>query len=324
MEKKYFKSAALLTMVGFLASCGGGTSVSDLAGTVTIDGSSTVYPIMEAVSEEFAKGFPHVQVSVGFSGTGGGFTQFTAGNTDLSDASRPIKSSEAEAAAANGINYHEFLLAYDGITIAVSKNNTWMTDITVEELKALWLPEGDDPATTDVVETNVPPTRWNQVRASWPDQPISLFGPGTSSGTFDFFTEVITKKIGSSRTDYQPSEDDNVLVQGVASSEYALGYFGFAYYIENTDRLNAVAVKNVGAPTAIAPSLATIADGSYAPLSRPLFTYLNTDKYATNEALREFMNFTMTNVKALIDEVGYVSLPATTYEDHLVTLGTLV
>ncbi|HAK05357.1 MAG TPA: hypothetical protein DCM23_01475 [Firmicutes bacterium] len=316
MKKLHLHHTGLLTMAGLLAACGGTTSINDLSGTVVIDGSSTVYPIMEAVVEEFAKGFPNVDVSIAFSGTGGGFAQFAVGNTDLSNASRPIKSTEAALAETNGINYQEFLLAYDGLTVVVSENNDWLTDITLEELRTLWLPEGDDPATDDIVETNVPPTRWNQIRASWPNQPITLYGPGTSSGTFDFFTEVITKEVGNSRTDYQPSEDDNVLVQGVAASEYALGYFGFAYYIENTDKLNAVAIKNSDSEDGVIPSLETIADGTYTPLSRPLFTYLNIEKFQNNEALREFMTFMVDHVKQLTDEVGYVSLPETTYQGY--------
>lgn len=316
MKRSRLSQAALLGMGGLLAACGSLGSISDLEGTIVIDGSSTVYPIMEAVVEEFSKKFPNVDVSIGFSGTGGGFAQFVQGNTDLSNASRPIKTSEATLAQTNGINYHEFLLAYDGITVVVAKNNTWLTDITLAELRALWLPAGDNPATTDIVETNVPPTKWNQVRSTWPDATIQLYGPGTSSGTFDFFTEVITGKVGNSRTDYQPSEDDNVLVQGVAASQYALGYFGYAYYIENTDSLNEVGIKANDSAPAIYPTLETIADGTYTPLSRPLYTYLNTDKFANNEALREFMLFMIDHVKELTDEVGYVSLPETNYESY--------
>jgi len=321
---KELKSLSLLSCGLILASCNPATSVSNLSGTVTIDGSSTVYPIIEAVAEEFAFDYPYVSVSVAFSGTGGGFAQFALGNTDLSNASRPIKTSEATAATNNEVSFTEFLLAYDGITVVVSADNNWLTDITVTELATLWLPAGDNPATADVVEEHVPPTRWKQIRDSWPDQPISLFGPGTSSGTFDFFTEEITGKTGNSRTDYQPSEDDNVLVQGVAASAYALGYFGFAYYVENTDKLNAVAIKNTDAEIAITPTLETIADGSYAPLSRPLFTYLNNDKYVNSPALQAFMTFMMENIKTLTDEVGYVSLPASTYTTHLATLASLI
>jgi phosphate transport system substrate-binding protein len=311
----------------FLASCApAGTSVNPLAGTVTIDGSSTVYPIVEAVAEEFSLGFPNVNLTVNFSGTGGGFTQFAQGNTDLSNASRPIRPSEAAAAAANGITFTELLLANDGLSIIVSKNNTWMTDITVDELKFLWIPSGDDP-TTNAVETDaahVAPTRWNQVRSSWPNQPIALYTPGTDSGTFDFFTEVISGRVGNQRQDAFPSEDDNILVQGVSSNIYALSYVGYAYYVESQDKLKAVPVINRGATIAVAPSFETITNGTYLPLSRPLFTYVNNDKYRNNEALREFLKFMMEHGKPLIDETGYVSLLASAYQAHLVTLNALM
>jgi phosphate transport system substrate-binding protein len=311
----------------FLASCGSNaSSVNDLTGTVTIDGSSTVYPIIEAVAEEFSHVFPNVNLTVNFSGTGGGFTQFAQGNTDLSNASRPIKASEAAAAAANGIEFTELLLALDGLSVVVSKTNTWLTDITVEELRTIWVPAGDNPATL-AVETDfdhVPPTRWNQVRSSWPNQPIVLYGPGTDSGTFDFFTEVINGKVGSMRTDFLPSEDDNILVQGVAASQYALSYFGYAYFVENETILRAVPVKNGNSAPAVLPSFETISDGSYAPLSRPLFTYVNNAKYRDNAALRAFLKFTMEEGKPLVDETGYVSLRTADYQAHLVTLAGLL
>lgn len=326
MNMQFSKATVLATLAVILAACGGGSNVSDLEGTVTIDGSSTVYPIFEGIAEEFSKAYPSVDVTVNFSGTGGGFTQFAQGNTDLSNASRPIKTSEATAAAANGIEFTELLLAQDGLSVVVSDTNTWLTDITVAELARLWLPAGDDASTDDVVETNVPPTKWNQVNASWPDQTIVLYGPGTDSGTFDFFTEEILGEVGNIRSDFFPSEDDNILVQGVSTSQYALAYFGYAYYLPNVDTLRAIPIIDGerGVAPAVAPTFETISDGSYSPLARPLFTYVNNAKYVANEALRAFLTFTMEEGKPLIDETGYISLPPENYEAHLETLADLL
>lgn len=311
----------------FLAACGGTTGVSDLEGTVTIDGSSTVYPIFEGVAEEFSKAYPNVDVTVNFSGTGGGFTQFAQGNTDLSNASRPIKTSEAAAAATNGIEFTELLLAQDGLSVVVSDTNTWLVDITVDELADLWLPSvSDDPATVGIDETRVAPTKWRQINASWPNEDIVLYGPGTDSGTFDFFTEEILGEVGNIRSDFFPSEDDNILVQGVSSSQYTLAYFGYAYYLPNTDTLRSIPIINGerGVAAAVAPTFETISDGSYAPLARPLFTYVNNAKYVANPALRAFLEFTMEEGKPLIDETGYISLPPEDYEAHLETLADLL
>lgn len=324
MNKKIIVAGVLSI---FLASCVGGnnSNVSDLVGTVTIDGSSTVYPIIEAVAEEFSEAYPNVNVTVNFSGTGGGFTQFAQGNTDLSNASRPIKTSEAAAAALNNIEYTELLLGLDGLSVVVAKTNTWLIDITVGELANLWLPAGDD-ASTNEIENNVPPTKWNQINPAWPNEDIVLYGPGTDSGTFDFFTEEILGKVGNIRSDFLPSEDDNILVQGVSTSQFALAYFGYAYYIPNTDRLRSIPIINGerGVAPAVTPNFETISNGTYAPLARPLFTYVNNAKYIANPALRAFLEFTMEEGKVLIDEVGYVSLPQVDYDEHLTMLAELL
>jgi phosphate transport system substrate-binding protein len=237
-----------------------------LSGSVKVDGSSTVYPITEAVAEEFQKRNPSVKVTVGISGTGGGFKKFGAGETDVSNASRPIRKNEADAARANGINYIELPVAFDALSVVVHPRNTWAESMTVAELKKLWQPEAQGKI-----------TRWNQIRPSWPSQPIKLYGPGADSGTFDYFTDAINGKEKASRGDYTASEDDNVLVQGVSRDQYALGYFGLAYYLENQGKLKAVKVDdgnpgNGNGP--IAPSLATVINGTYQPLARPIFIYV--------------------------------------------------
>ena len=237
-----------------------GASAAELSGTIIIDGSSTVFPITEAVAEEFHKVYPGISTPVGVSGTGGGFKKFTIGETDISNASRPIKDSEAEIAKANGIEYVEFAIAYDGIAVVVSTQNDFVDSLTVEELKKIWEPES-------AVMT------WKDVRPEWPDEAIKLYAPGADSGTFDYFTEVITGESGASRTDFTPSEDDNVLVQGIAGDRYSLGYFGYAYYVENTDKLNIVKIDNGNGP--VEPTFDTIMEGSYAPLSRPVYMYVS-------------------------------------------------
>jgi len=284
---------------------------------VAIDGSSTVYPITAAVAEEFQIENPGVKVTVAFSGTGGGFKKFCAtgaDTTDANDASRPIKSADKPGADGNlgtaddelseatlckdaGIDPVELKVAYDGLSVVVNPANTWVDCLTTDELKAIW-----DQGST--VRT------WADVRAGWPAQDIELFGPGADSGTFDYFTEVINGEAKRSRADYTPSEDDNALVQGIANDENGLGYFGFAYYEENTDKLKIVPVD--GGTGCVTPSLDTIKDGSYAPLARPLFVYASTQSLARPE-VAAFFAYYLDTVNSFVDEVGYVPLP----EDEL-------
>lgn len=264
-----------------------------LEGTVRIDGSSTVFPISEAVAEEFSAVHPRVRVTVGISGTGGGFKKFCPGETDISDASRPIQPKEIERCAEQGTEYIELPVAFDGIAIVVNPENDWAKNMTVEELRMMW--RGKNPV-----------KKWSEIRSGWPEKEIRLYGPGTDSGTFDYFTEVILGKKQPVNPDFTASEDDNVLVQGVAGDRYALGYFGFAYYQENKGRLNIVAIDGV------TPSPKTINNGTYTPLSRPLFIYVNA-KSADRPEVREFVNFYLTSAPKLISEVGYVSLPDAVY-----------
>jgi phosphate transport system substrate-binding protein len=275
-----------------------------LSGTVRVDGSSTVYPITEAVAEEFQKVKPEVKVMVGISGTGGGFKKFCAGETDVSDASRPIKPSEVEQCGKAGIEYVELPIAYDGIAIVVNPQNNWANEITVEELGRLWAPEAQGQV-----------LKWSDVRPGWPDREIHLFGPGVDSGTYDYFTEAVVKKEHSSRGDFTSSEDDNVLVQGVAGDEGALGFFGFAYFEENRDKLKLLPVDDGKAENGagpVAPSLEAIRTGTYQPLSRPLFIYVALKSLDRPEVV-EFVRFYLEQATALVGEVGYVPLPEHAY-----------
>lgn len=301
--------AGVIAAVATLAvACGGGeggggptepgaTRPPSVSGSVTVDGSSTVFPITEAVAEEFRNVEGDVRVTVGISGTGGGFEKFCNGETDISDASRPIKQSEIEACAANGIEYIELPVAFDGLAVVVNPENDWVDCLTVAELKKMW-----EPAAQGVV------TRWNQIRDDFPDEPLVLFGAGTDSGTFDYFTEAIVGESGASRGDYTATEDDNVTVQGVAGTKNALGYFGFAYFEENADRLKLVAID--GGDGCVLPSEETVNNGTYTPLSRPLFIYVRADR-ADDPAVQAFVDFYLSDdaMKALVPEVGYVALP---------------
>lgn len=266
---------------------------------IQIDGSSTVFPISEAVAEEFQNANPGVNVTVGVSGTGGGFSRFCAGETAISNASRPIKDSEIEACRAAGVEYIELPIAYDALTVVVNSENNWLESLTVEELNTLWEPSAQGTI-----------TNWNQIRSSFPNQPISLYGPGTDSGTFDYFTEAIVGESGSSRADYTASEDDNVLVLGVANDVGALGYFGFAYYEANTDTLKAVAIDSGNGP--VLPTRANVENGTYQPLSRPLFVYVNAEA-AQRPEVADFVAF-MLDSTDLVTEVGYVPLPEGAYD----------
>ncbi|MDZ4824523.1 MAG: PstS family phosphate ABC transporter substrate-binding protein [Flavobacteriales bacterium] len=283
-------SAAVL-----LFACNGetpSTGETKLSGSVSIDGSSTVYPITEAVATEFMVVNPDVKVTVGESGTGGGFKKFGRGEIDINDASRPIKSSEDSAAKAEGISYIELKVAFDGLTIVVNPKNTWCRDITTDELKKLW-----EPAAQGVI------TKWNQIRPEWPAEEIHLFGAGTQSGTFDYFTEEIMGKKGDCRGDYTASEDDNVLVQGVAGDKNALGFFGIGYFEANKDKLKAVSVNGV------MPSIETVKNKSYTPLGRPLFIYINSKAGARKE-VQEFARFYLANGATLSQAVGFVPMTA--------------
>ena len=272
-----------------------------LSGTIEIDGSSTVFPITEAVAEEFKKVAPEVRVNVGVSGSGGGFKRFTAGEIDISDASRQIKENEAAAAEENGIEYLEFLVGVDGLSVLVSPKNDFVECLTVDQLHEVWKPES-------AVQN------WSDLDPSWPDRKVNLYGPGTDSGTFDYFTEEVNGEAGLSRADYTASEDDNVLVQGIRGDRNALGYFGFSYYAENKDKLKLVAVDSGGG--CMVPSVETIADGTYSPLSRPLFIYVSRASLERPE-VKAFVEFYMENGSELTAEVGYVPLSAQDYQDNL-------
>jgi phosphate transport system substrate-binding protein len=263
--------------------------------TLVIDGSSTVYPVTEAISEEFRSVQPKVRIKVGSSGTGAGFEKFAAGEIDISDASRPIKDAEREACKAKGIEFVEFMVAYDGLSIVVHPQNDWCDCLTVEQLKQLWQPESTV-------------SKWSDLKPGWPDQPIQLYGPGTDSGTFDYFTEVIVGKAKSSRSDYNPSENDNVLVTGVSGNKYALGYFGYAYYEENKGRLKLLGV-DAGNGNCIKPSLETVRGNTYKPLSRPLYIYVAKKSFQRPE-VQAFVQFYIENAAKLVSEVGYVPIPA--------------
>jgi len=272
---------------------------------VKIDGSSTVYPITEAVAEEFQKAEKNaIKVTVGISGTGGGFKKFCRGETDISDASRPIQKKEMEACAAAGIKYFELPVAFDALTVVINPKNAFIKQMTVDELKKMW-----EPAAQGKI------TRWNQVNPAWPDAPLKLFGAGSDSGTFDYFTEAIVGKAKSSRGDFTASEDDNVLVQGVSQDVNAVGYFGYAYYAENTAKLKAVPVMNPKGQ-AVAPSMENVINGSYEPLSRPIFIYVSEKAYQRPE-VKKFVEFYMKHGAKLSREVKYVPLPEKAYVGNM-------
>ncbi len=285
-----------------------GLALTQLSGRVIVDGSSTVWPIMVAAAERFGESASNVIVEVEFSGTGGGFRRFCAGASDVQDASRPITPDEEAVCQAAGVQYAVFPLAYDGITITVNPANTWVDCLTVEQLRAIWEPEH-------------PERTWHELNPAWPDMTIELYGPGPDSGTFDYFTEAIVGEVDASRTDYVPSENDLDLVEGVASQPNALGYFGFAYYEGNAQRLRPVAVDS-GAGCVL-PSRESIADGTYAPLSRPLFIYVNRASL-TRPEVQAFVRSTLDQATELVDMVGYVPLPAANYATDRADLEALL
>jgi phosphate transport system substrate-binding protein len=273
---------------------------------VKVDGSSTVYPITEAVAEEFQKAKKQaIKVTVGISGTGGGFKKFCRGETDISDASRPISAKEMKECADAGIKYVELPVAFDALTVVINPKNSWIKELKVEELKKMW-----EPAAQGKV------TRWNQINPAWPNAPLKLFGPGADSGTFDYFTDAINGKEKSSRGDFTASEDDNVLVQGVSRDVNAIGYFGLAYYVENKDKLKAVPIVNKGSSRSVPPSLETVMDGTYQPLARPIFIYVS-DKAMNKAEVKEFVEFYLNHAAKLVKEVGYVPLSAQHYTQAL-------
>jgi len=300
------KKLTILIMLAIVATaCGNNKTKNEtsnnetiISGTIKIDGSGTVFPVSEAVAEEFLKVHPKVKVTVGESGTGGGFKKFAVGTTDISDASRDIKNSEKELCKQNNIDYVRLTVALDGITVVVNKNNTWAKDITTTELKKLW-------------EPNSKIKKWNEIRANWPNEEIHLYGPNTSHGTYDFFTEEIMGKSGASRSDYNAVSDYNVAVQGIEKDKNALGYFGLSYYEENKDKLNALSIDNGNG--LVAPSLETVANNSYAPLSRSLYIFVS-KKSAQRIEIQKFVEFYLKNAPSLSKEVGYVPMPASGYE----------
>lgn len=292
-----------LMLAALAVACGGGNGDDGtaLSGSVEIDGSSTVFPISEAVAEEFSKLYSDVRVNVGVSGTGGGFKRFVVGDTDISDASRPIKESEREAAAANGIDFIEMRVGTDGLSVVVNPANDLVECLTVGELNTIW-----DAGSTV--------TTWADVRSGLPNTEIQLYGPDTDSGTFDYFTEEINGEAQVSRSDYTASANDNVLVQGISGDANSLGYFGYAYYIQNLDKVKALGIDS--GDGCVKPSTETIEGGTYTPLSRPLFIYVNRASLQKPQ-VAEFVKFYMETGAQLTEEVGYVASDATVYEANL-------
>ncbi|OAO80151.1 Phosphate ABC transporter periplasmic phosphate-binding protein PstS [Geobacillus stearothermophilus] len=313
--KRLMLSSLLGGTMMIVAACGGGngaqeneadsgSATKELSGEVIMDGSSTVYPIAEAAAEEYMMEQPNVKVSVGASGTGGGFEKFTKGETDFSNASRPIKEEEKQAAADNGIEFQEFQLAYDGLSVVVNKENDWVDYLTVDELKKMWTEDGTV-------------KKWSDIRPGWPDEEIKFFSPGHDSGTYDYFDEVILEGKELVKT-AQLSEDDNILVRGVEGDQYAIGYFGYAYYLENKDKLKVVPIDGGNGP--VEPTNETIETGKYTPLLRPLFTYVNVKSLKEKPQVYDYMEFLLETAGDLAEEVGYVRLPEEKYKEQLETL----
>lgn len=277
--------------------------------TIKIDGSSTVFPITEAVAEDFQQSKKgKVRVTVGISGTGGGFKKFCRGETDISNASRPILAREMEECKKQGVQYIELPVAYDALTVVMNPKNAWIKALTVAELKKMW-----EPAAQGKV------LKWQQVNGQWPDQPLKLFGPGADSGTFDYFTEAVNGRAKSSRGDFTASEDDNILVQGIARDVNGLGYFGYAYYFENRDKLKAVPIINPRTNQPVEPSAETVINGTYQPLARPIFIYVNA-KALERAEIKEFIEYYMKNAETLVKEVKYVPLPGKAYAHNSETI----
>jgi phosphate transport system substrate-binding protein len=298
-----FKKTQFAVAIGLVGLSMAGAANAQI---VKIDGSSTVYPITEAVAEEFQKAKKNaIKVTVGISGTGGGFKKFCRNETDLQNASRPITAKEMEDCKAAGVEYVEMPIAYDALTVVINPKNAFLKQATVEELKKMW-----EPASQGTV------TKWSQINPAWPDAPLKLFGAGADSGTFEYFTEAIVGKAKSSRGDYTASEDDNVLVQGVSRDVNAIGYFGYAYYAENMARLKGLPIVNPKTGKAVEPSGANVENGTYVPLSRPIFVYVKL-KSLDKPEVREFVEFYMKHADKLIREVKYVPLPKAAYEGNI-------
>lgn len=311
-------SAGVLAAALLLTACGGqstgadpGNSDSGLSGSVAIDGSSTVAPLSEAAADMYRDVEAGVNVTVATSGTGGGFKAFCAGETDISDASRPIKDEEIAACEATGIEYTEIVIANDGLSVVVNPENDWVSCLTVEQLNTIWAPESEGTV-----------TNWNQVGASFPDEPLVLFGAGTDSGTFDYFTDAINGEEGAIRADYSPSEDDNITIQGVQGDTGAMGFFGLSYVEENPDAITALEID--GGEGCIYPTKETVQDGSYQPLGRGLFLYVNNANYAEKAQLRSFVDFYLENSDAVAEAALYIPLTADQKSIATEALGTLV
>lgn len=296
-SSKWVSALVLTAVVTGISACS-----SDRAETyiIRIDGSSTVFPITEAIAEEFQIA-TKIKTTVGISGTGGGFKKFCRGETDMTQASRPILKEEMEACKAAGIEYIELPIAYDALTVVINKDNDFITSMTVDELKTMWEPSAQEKI-----------KNWNQVNPAWPDRPLNLFGAGSDSGTFDYFTEAIMGKAKSSRGDFTASEDDNVIVRGVAGDVGAIGYFGFAYFAENQDMIKAVSIVPKAGEAAVPPSEENVMNGTYQPLSRPLFIYVNAKSAETPE-VSNFIDYYIANSKELIQEVKFIPLPDNEY-----------
>jgi phosphate transport system substrate-binding protein len=297
-SKRYGLLAATIAGAFALTACGGqqgNPTDGSISGPVAIDGSSTVAPLSEAAATMYREVAPGVQVTVATSGTGGGFKTFCAGETDISDASRPIKAEEADACEQNGIEYTEIVVANDGLSVVVNPENDWIQCLTLDQLGLIWGPESEGVVTS-----------WRQVDPSYPDEPISLFGAGTDSGTFDYFTAAVNGEEGAIRTDYSPSEDDNVLVQGVSGELGAMGFFGLSYVEENPDSVKAIAID--GGTGCVLPSTETVQSGAYSPLGRPLFIYVNNADYVEKPQLRDFIDFYIENQEEIARDALVVPL----------------
>ncbi|MDA0667364.1 MAG: PstS family phosphate ABC transporter substrate-binding protein [Planctomycetota bacterium] len=289
---KTFFAAVLAVALATALAPSATAQASALRGNIVVDGSSTVYPITEAAAAAFRKEYPNVNITVAVSGTGGGFKRFAVGEIDISDASRPIKDKEFLQAKENGVSFVELPVALDGLSIVLSPNNTWVDQLTVDDLKSIYLEDGTA-------------RKWSDLNPEWPNETIKVYSPGTDSGTFDYFKEVIVGKTGSFRPDMSVSEDDNVLVTGVSGDKYAIGYFGASYYFENKDKLRAAAIVNPQTGKAVMPTPANVVSGAYAPLSRPLFIYANVESLR-RPAMRKFMEFYLENAGKFAKQVQYV------------------
>jgi phosphate transport system substrate-binding protein len=306
---RFFGIASIVTTLTITTVACGGQTEEGLTGKVEIDGSSTVFPIQEAIQEEYRVEQPGVEVTISVSGTGGGFKRFVKGDTDISNASRPIKEEEAQQAQENGIEYLEMPIAFDGLSVVVSKTNDFVKDLSIEELNKIWTGEVK---------------KWNEVRPEFPAENIKLYGPGTDSGTFDYWNEVVIEydEGDTITSDFSPSEDDNVIVQGVAGDRYALGFFGYAYYIENEDKLNPVAIIG-DSGEAVLPTPETIETGTYSPLSRPLLVYVNKDSFVNKPQVKDYVLFLNDMAADLVAEVGYIKLPQSVYDENSAKLEEL-